>query len=447
MVGAVLVLQGRSLGDRRRLQRLRALVTALVGGLEQSLPQALAAPAALKAAYRFFASRAVTPAGILATARHDVLARCADAAPLLLLQDTTTISIPRAGVTDLGPVGSRAHAGQGFLVHTVLAADSLGLPLGVLTQRQWVRPLAESESARWAALEAESLALLPADQPVVTVADREGDIFAWFAAPRRPAAQLLVRVAQPQRRVAEEEGHLAATVAAQPVRGRYTVALPAAPGRPARTAVCAVRWTTVTLQPPHNRPPRTPRPAPVRLGAILATEEPPPPDGAPLSWLLLTSWPLVDSAAVYQSLFWYTQRWLIERYHAVLKVGCGVERLQLRTLAALQNALAVCALVAVQVLWLTDLARAQPDLPCSVAFSTAEWQTLVCVSTQTTTPPTTPPTLHAATHLTARLGGFLGRRGDGDPGPKTLWRGVQRLQDFVHARTLFDHPPPVTECG
>lgn len=447
MAGAMLVLQGRSLGDQRRLQRLRALVTALVGGLEQSLPQALAHPAALKAAYRFLASRAVTPASILATARQDVLARCADAAPLLLLQDTTTISIPRAGAQDLGPVGTRAHAGQGFFVHTVLAADSLGLPLGVLGQRQWVRPQAESDSARGAALEAESLALLPADQPVVTVADREGDIFAWFAAPRRPGAPLLVRVAQQQRRVDEDGGHLATTLAAQPVQGRYTVAVPAAPGRPARTAICAVRWTTVTLRPPHNRSPGTPRPAPVRLGAILATEEPPPAGGTPLSWLLLTSWPLADSTAVYEGLFWYTQRWLIERFHAVLKVGCGVERLQLRTLAAVQNALAVASIVAVQVLWLTDRARAQPDLPCTVAFSAAEWQMLVCVSTRTTTPPTTPPTLHAATHLTARLGGFLGRRGDGDPEPKTLWRGLQRLGDFVQARALFDHPPPVTGCG
>ena len=31
----------------------------------------------------------------------------------------------------------------------------------------------------------------------------------------------------------------------------------------------------------------------------------------------------------------------------------------------------------------------------------------------------------------ARLGGFLGRKHDGDPGVKTLWRGYQRLQDLL----------------
>ncbi|WP_305728649.1 IS4 family transposase, partial [Burkholderia ubonensis] len=31
----------------------------------------------------------------------------------------------------------------------------------------------------------------------------------------------------------------------------------------------------------------------------------------------------------------------------------------------------------------------------------------------------------------ARLGGFLARKGDGEPGVKTIWLGMQRVVDFA----------------
>ncbi|GGE80955.1 hypothetical protein GCM10008020_27260 [Massilia psychrophila] len=30
--------------------------------------------------------------------------------------------------------------------------------------------------------------------------------------------------------------------------------------------------------------------------------------------------------------------------------------------------------------------------------------------------------------LIARVGGFLGRKGDGDPGVKTIWQGIQEVR-------------------
>jgi hypothetical protein len=33
----------------------------------------------------------------------------------------------------------------------------------------------------------------------------------------------------------------------------------------------------------------------------------------------------------------------------------------------------------------------------------------------------------------ARLGGYLARKGDGPPGPKAIWIGLQRTRDFVIA--------------
>ena len=45
--------------------------------------------------------------------------------------------------------------------------------------------------------------------------------------------------------------------------------------------------------------------------------------------------------------------------------------------------------------------------------------------------PKNPPTLRELIRQMARLGGFLGRKGDGEPGVKTLWQGLARVGDFV----------------
>ena len=42
--------------------------------------------------------------------------------------------------------------------------------------------------------------------------------------------------------------------------------------------------------------------------------------------------------------------------------------------------------------------------------------------------PDRPPTLNEVLRLIARVGGFLGRKGDGDPGVKTIWQGIQEVR-------------------
>ena len=45
--------------------------------------------------------------------------------------------------------------------------------------------------------------------------------------------------------------------------------------------------------------------------------------------------------------------------------------------------------------------------------------------------PETPPPLNTVIRLIASFGGFLGRKGDGEPGVKTIWIGLQRVYDFA----------------
>lgn len=449
------------LGDARRERRLARLIAALTARAEATLAQALGSWGELKAAYRFFANRAVTPQAIVASGQAELAARCVGLETVLLVQDTTTLDFSHhPGTYGLGPVGTRAQGTSGLLAHTALAVHPDGGLLGLAALRVWrrdpatrghtrtrrTRPLDRKESARWAQVEAESRAALPAGVCTVTIADREADLYALFAAARPATAHLLLRAGQLQRTV-DAGATLAAVAATAPRWGSYQVTVRETPTRPARTARCTLQVTPVTLQPPQNQRAGEPWTQPLALTAIRVSEPEPPPGAEPLCWLLLTTLAVPDLAAAAQCVFWYSLRWLIERYHYVLKSGCRVEDLQLSTAARLENALAVYALVAVQVLWLTDLARARPDVPCTVALSEAEWQTLHYVSQPQTPLPSMPPPLREAVRAIATLGGFLGRRHDGEPGPLSLWRGLARLRDLTAGWQLAHAPPPVTRCG
>ena len=182
--------------------------------------------------------------------------------------------------------------------------------------------------------------------------------------------------------------------------------------------------------------------APVAVTAVEAHEADPPAGKAPLAWVLLTTLPVADLAAAVQCVTYYSRRWLIERYHYTLKTGgCRLEDSQLQDFAALTRLLALQCLVAWRLLWLTYLSRAAGEQPCTVAFSDLEWRVLDR-AVQRRDPhfhrqsgynasSGEPPPLRTAVRWLGKLGGFLGRKGDGEPGITVLWDGLMILYPLL----------------
>lgn len=214
-----------------------------------------------------------------------------------------------------------------------------------------------------------------------------------------------------------------------------TVEVKRNPTRPSRTANLALRYTTVTLQPPQNRAKKE-QLAPITLQAILVTEEDPPSEVEPIEWLLLTTLKITSVSEVKQYVQWYTYRWLIERYHYVLKSGCHLEKLQLKTAHRLEMALATYNIVAWRLLWLTYSARQSPDSSCEYILEPYEWQALYATIHQQIYPHPQPPTIAQVVHWIAKLGGFLGRGSDDMPGVKVIWRGLRRLDNIAQTWLL-----------
>lgn len=88
-------------------------------------------------------------------------------------------------------------------------------------------------------------------------------------------------------------------------------------------------------------------------------------------------------------------------------------------------------------LWLTYEARFNPEIPCTTVLETHEWQSLCATINKNPIPPQKPPSLKEAVRMIAKLGGFLCRKSDGEPGVKTIWRGLQRLHDISQTWKLI----------
>lgn len=429
------------LGDSRRTDRLIEVATVLGQRPGASIPAACDDPAVRKGAYRLFENAAVAPAVILASHIQATWERVATAPVVLAVQDTTELDV--TGHLATSGLGTLRHGRErGLLAHSTLAVTPEGLPLGVLAQEVWARPAPSKETGAARAAAPETT--------LVSVGDREADIYDLFLAERPAGVELLVR-AQHDRwvRVAtDEQRHihaLRATLTVAPVADARTVAVPRRPGHPARVATLAVRFQQVTLTPPPTLGRRHLPPVP--LWAVRATEEDPPPDVEPLDWLLLTTVPVTCVEDAQERVDWYVCRWTIEVWHKVLKSGCAMERCQLASAENLQRGLALYSVIAWRVLYATLLARAVPDLPCTVLREGTEWQALYYAIHKTPTLPTQPPSLGEAVQWLARLGGYRGRRRDGPPGPFVLWRGLQRLVDLTIMYQVFAPPPGRRKCG
>ncbi|MES2941694.1 MAG: IS4 family transposase [Pseudomonadota bacterium] len=109
--------------------------------------------------------------------------------------------------------------------------------------------------------------------------------------------------------------------------------------------------------------------------------------------------------------------------------GCKVEALQLGDMDRIERAVVMYMIVVWRIARLMRLGRSCPDLDAALMFEKDEWQAAYILNKEKL--PGKPPSLNAVIRLVARLGGFLARKGDGEPGVQTIWLGMQGIIDFA----------------
>jgi hypothetical protein len=449
-------LEGIELGDERLNKRSKRILESLSANPEASINAASDGWSDTVAAYRFFDNPAVRPEELLRPHAKATLARAAEHPVVLLVQDTTELDYTKHPPKDARCLNKAERFG--LYAHTHLAVTPDKLPLGVLGIHFFDRAaetlgkspersglsIEEKESFRW--LEgyylACEMAAAVAGTQVVSVADREADIYDIFVDAQGrsgPRADFIVR-ARVDRSTPERDpgagkaayGKVRDEVAAVPLRMTRTIELSETPKRKARCAQLEIRVLRVAVKPPHER---SYLPS-VTLNVVLAEEVNGPNDGTAVSWLLLTSLPIGTVEEVLRVIDYYLARWAVEIYFRTWKTGCRVEEIQLETQARLKNCLAMYAIVAWRVLYVTYLNRTVPEVPCTAVFTADEWKSVWRVVAKKP-PPKKPPQLTQFMRLLTQLGGYNNRLGETPAGPLPIWIGLRRMADFVLAWQTF----------
>jgi hypothetical protein len=436
------------LGDGRLERRLRTVAGDFFARPQMPVPQACSSRARTKAVYRFFDHPRVNLHSVLQGHYQATATRAAREKVVLAVQDTTDLNYSAHPKTEfLGPICS-AEGIIGMLVHDTMAYNPSGTPLGLIDVQCWTRDpdqprkseqrydldIEQKESSKWLASFKAAKALqkqLP-DTTVISVGDREADLYELLVEALADDAgpKLLIRAQQDRvlKAPASTERHLWEFVQGLPEAGRLEITPPRTKKRPSIPALLEVRFAEVQLEPPKRKP----HLGPVKAWAVVAEEKQAPDGVEPLQWLLLTTHRVETFAQAVEKLEWYAQRFQIEVYHRTLKSGCKIEERQLGNAERIEACLAIDMVVAWRIVQLTKLGREVPDVPCTVFFEDAQWKALKVFATGNPNLTHEVPTLKEATRLMAMtLGGFLGRKSDGEPGAETLWRGLQRLDDIT----------------
>ena len=428
-------ISGARLWDGRCSRSLIEICDRLSACPGLSLSSALG-PRLRQCAHRITSNERVDIDGLLAGHRSETAQRCSNHSLVLAVQDTTEVDYTsHKAKTGLGPLTSVRN--RGLLAHSVMAVHPSGLPLGVLGVSIWSRdpdqvgkrktrnhrPTDQKESKKWIdGLRITEQAIGP-DQQVLLIQDREADVFAFLATPRRTSTHLLIRACHP--RLVEIAGQpsaikLTEAIVQAPVLGTFQVTVPRKPDEPERTAILALQLIKVKLLPPSNQLPGEPN-EPQTAWVLRATETAVDNKQA-IDWVLISTLEVNDLAFGSQLVEFYTRRWMIERLHYTLKSGCQVERLQVDDAHTLGNALALYYIVAWRLLYVTHLARTEPDTPAEAVLTRTEILVLSNLSKQKVT------TVQTAVGAIAKAGGYSAYRGAKPPGVKVIWTGLRQIQ-------------------
>jgi len=432
--------------DIRLKKRVIELSTDFYKHPEANIPQACGSRAKTKAAYRFLEHSDIDLDNMLDPHYQATQLRIKKEKVVLGIQDTTSLNYSGHANDELGALARKSTGAHGIILHDTLALTPEGVPLGLIDIQTWCRKkerglrdkrkiaIEDKESIKWL----KSYDALKNVQKVckntlcVSVGDRESDVFDLFEHVRKEDSDPHLLIRASRNRCLEEKGeHLWDTLKNQLIAGQVEITVPRKPGKKQRTATLSIQYKQVEIRATNGRK------TTVKLWAVFGNELAPPEGETPISWMLLTTLPVLSFDDAEEKLKWYVIRWQIEVYHKIIKTGCGVERRQLNNLKKLEACIAIDLVVAWRIFFLTKYSREYPNEPCTINFEDDEWQALYIFVNQTQNLPKTPPSIKEAVHMLASMGGFLGRKSDGHPGPITIRRGLTQLSTIIKTLAIL----------
>jgi Transposase DNA-binding/Transposase Tn5 dimerisation domain len=431
------------LGDLRRTKRLMILAAQVEADPSGSFPDQTGNWNDLRAAYNLFDCEDVTFEAVATP--HWEHTKSTPGECLLILEDTTEIDYgPQRKVKDLSPVGS--GTGQGFHLHSGLMVSPEderihGLAGQLIYHRKPV-PKGETRTERlkrddresqiWCKL-VDQIGSPPPGTTWVHVVDRGADDFEFYYHCQQTRTHWVARAKNLNRTVITPDGarqELYSYLQTLPEVGSFTLDLRARPNQPARTAKLAVACGKLIMPTPKLMSPtmRKLKPDPIPMHVVWVRELEPPEGAEPIEWVLYSSLQAEGLDGALLIVRYYEKRWLIEEWHKALKTGTAVQKRQLKEGQRLEAMVGLMSVVAVRLLQLKGEARTAPERPAEEVVPRKYVRALKLIRKLSDA---VVMTVRSFFRELAKLGGFLGRRRDGEPGWITIWRGWEKLQDMI----------------
>lgn len=447
-------------GDSRLNRRFDVICERFSSNLSATIPQVAKTKRDTKAMYRFFDNKQVTPIKEL-YAHRPQLNRKVSALELkrfLQLDDSTEVDMTgKKGAKTLGPL-NYIHR-RGLWLHNSLITDHNGAPLGLLHQSYIIRndedfgkaaerkklPFEDKESYRWKEhyLKGQQLCEQNEDLEGVYVADREADIMELFQA-RTCERMHFVQRSKHNRKLADKSDNLYGYLSKQKRVGTYQLSLIHPQTKKKRVATIEVRFTKVDLKLHKALPSKRHLPA-VSFYAVEAKEINPPEDiDEPVHWVLLTTLSVESFEDAMEIIRIYTLRWIIERYHYILKTGgAHIEDLQLETPHRLKNAMTAYSIGALKALTIRYYAEKMPQVDIyQIGITETEYKVLYTyaqydMKLNVQFDVDKIPTIREFCIVLGQIGGFIPSKRQPLPGLKILSRATQKLNNMVDIYLIF----------
>jgi hypothetical protein len=424
-----------NLGDARRSRRAVKVAADMLRVPKEGLPTQTHTWGNLKAAYRLLNCPDITRCKLMEPHFANTRALAAVRPVTLFIQDTTELDFTHMEYADgYGPIGN--HKGNGLFAHSLLAMTPDSEVLGLAAQHSWARSTGPTfkgretriqrakrenkESEVWPKV-VESVGAVPKNCRWVSVGDRGSDSFDYWKRATSIGWQCLSRVFT--NRCTDNNAHLLTQARAMPAQASYDVSQRARPGQAARTLHLNLAWQTVHVCPPKNG--SNYAKDDYLEASVVRCWDP----TFNVEWLLLATWKVSCQEDAKQCVEWYEQRWRIEEFHKCLKTGCKIESSQLKQANSVDVLLGFSSIIAMRLLSLALLARAKPNTSAMGEIDPTYLKVLCAM--RRIAPESL--TVRGYWREIARMGGFLARTSDGDPGWQTLWKGLMRLEVWVEA--------------
>ena len=419
-------------GDIRLQKRAVDVAIGCAERPEESLAGRFDEWADLKATYRFFSNPKVTHQTLQQPHYAQVLEKARWSEELVLfIQDGSELLFNSHPYTNgLGPTAD--SNGNGLMFHSCLVAKYYDESreteiLGLGCQEAWVRPEIKSkddkskESEIWLSM-LEKMG--PSRANWVHVGDRANDIYDFFKGAIDIGWNFVVRARHDRQvQINEAMKRIFPWIRKQPAKCKFKLNLRAKGARFSGEYTVEVTWTKVKLFSPGKEGSEAVEE--VTYIRTWCSEDP------ELEWLLITNLPIQNEADAVKIVNIYKQRWLIEDYHKVVKTGFRIEDNQLKQASRILALFGMIGVIATKLLAIREHCRVFPTTPVEkkipkILIILVERYLQVKIKT-----------VREFWHALARMGGFIGRKSDGEPGWQTIWKGYKRLQDMLLGANLL----------